>query len=38
MEVIYALKREKTILIVAHRLSTLSNCDRIIAIKDGKII
>jgi ABC-type multidrug transport system fused ATPase/permease subunit len=38
MEVIYALKGEKTILIVAHRLSTLSNCDRIIAIKDGKVI
>jgi ABC-type multidrug transport system fused ATPase/permease subunit len=38
MEVIYALKGEKTILIVAHRLSTLSNCDRIIAIKDGEII
>jgi ABC-type multidrug transport system fused ATPase/permease subunit len=38
MEVIYSLKGEKTILIVAHRLSTLSNCDRIIAIKDGKVI
>ena len=37
MDVIYALKGEKTILIVAHRLSTLSNCDKIFTIKDGKI-
>lgn len=38
MEVIYALKGEKTILIVAHRLSTLNKCDRIITIKDGELI
>ena len=32
------LKREKTIIIVAHRLSTVSICDKIIELREGKII
>jgi len=32
------LKGEYTILIIAHRLSTVINCDRILFINDGKII
>lgn len=35
---IYGLDREKTILIIAHRLSTVVNCDKIVVIDDGKII
>jgi ATP-binding cassette subfamily B protein len=29
---------DKTVITIAHRLSTLNNCDRIIFVKDGKII
>ena len=32
------INRNTTILIIAHRLSTVINCDRIIVIDDGKII
>lgn len=32
------LKGEYTILIIAHRISTIINCDRIILIEDGKIV
>jgi ABC-type multidrug transport system fused ATPase/permease subunit len=38
MEAINNLKREKTIVIVAHRLSTVSNCDKIFKLKNGKLI
>ena len=38
MNSIYRLKQNKTIIIVAHRVSTLSNCDEIYEIFDGKII
>ena len=31
------LKGEQTILVIAHRLSTVRNCDRIIVLLDGKI-
>ena len=30
------LQGEKTLIIVAHRLSTLKNCDKIYEVKDGK--
>jgi ATP-binding cassette subfamily B protein len=30
--------RERTVFIIAHRLSTLRNVDRIIVLKDGRIV
>jgi len=32
------LKGEKTLIIVAHRITTLKNCDRIYRLADGKIV
>lgn len=37
-EAIHSLKNKYTILIIAHRLSTVINSDRIIVIDDGKVI
>jgi ABC-type multidrug transport system fused ATPase/permease subunit len=37
MEAVNALHGKKTILIVAHRLSTVSNCDRLYRLEKGKI-
>jgi ABC-type multidrug transport system fused ATPase/permease subunit len=37
MEAVLTLKNSKTIIIVAHRLSTLNNCDRIYKLENGKI-
>ena len=31
-------KRDRTMIIVAHRLSTIINCDRIIVIKHGQLV
>jgi ABC-type multidrug transport system fused ATPase/permease subunit len=31
------LKGAKTLIVIAHRLSTLKNCDRIILLKDGMV-
>lgn len=36
MEAIDALQRHKTLIIVAHRLTTIKNCDKIYEIRDGK--
>ena len=38
MESINALHGSKTILIVAHRLSTLNNCDRLYKLEKGKVV
>ena len=36
MEAIDILQGHKTLIIVAHRLTTIKNCDKIYEIKDGK--
>ena len=38
MEAIDKLQKNKTLIIVAHRITTLKNCDKIYEIKDGKAI
>jgi len=38
MSAIENLNRELTILIIAHRLTTLQNCDTIVRLEGGKII
>ncbi len=38
MEAINTLKGEKTMLIIAHRLTTIEGCDKIYRVKDGKIV
>ena len=38
VETFKQIKKDKTIIIIAHRLSTLKYCDRILEIKNGKII
>ena len=37
-QMLNSLKGEKTIIAIAHRLSTLKSCNRLIYLKDGKII
>jgi len=37
-DMIYNKFRRKTVLIIAHRLATIKNCDRIIVIDQGKIV
>ncbi len=38
MEAINTLQGEKTLIIVAHRLSTIANCEKVYEIKEGKAI
>jgi ATP-binding cassette subfamily C protein len=37
-DVVTSLRRRKTLIIIAHRLSTIRACDRLIFLKDGRII
>ncbi len=37
MDTIYDLSKDRTVIMIAHRLSTLAKCDKIIALKDGKM-
>ena len=37
MEAINSIDKNTTMIIIAHRLTTLKNCDDIIELKDGKI-
>ena len=37
MKAIHALKGQKTILIIAHRLSTLKGCDVVYGLQNGKL-
>ncbi len=37
-ESIQALQLDKTVFVIAHRLTTLRNCDRILELKDGKLL
>jgi ATP-binding cassette subfamily B protein len=36
-ESIQALQQDKTVFVIAHRITTLRNCDRIIELKDGEL-
>ena len=38
MDTVYGLKKEKTFIIVAHRLSTIARCDKVYKIESGKIV
>lgn len=38
MDAIYNLSGTKTILIIAHRLSTVQNCDKIFVLNEGKLV
>lgn len=38
MEAVQALSGEKTILIIAHRLSTVMNCDRLYLLEKGRVV
>lgn len=38
MQSINALHGKKTIVIIAHRLTTIENCDLVYQVRDGKII
>ncbi len=37
-ESIQSLKKDMTVFVVAHRITTLRNCDRILELKDGKLV
>ena len=33
-----SLKKSRTIIVIAHRLAMLNNCDRILIMRDGRIV
>ena len=38
MDAINALKGRKTLVIIAHRLKTIENCDRLYKVENGSIV
>ncbi len=38
MEAVKAMQGEKTILVIAHRLSTVAHCDRLIRVENGRLV
>jgi ATP-binding cassette, subfamily B, bacterial PglK len=38
MDSIYSLSKEKTVIIIAHRISTLEKCDTLYSVAEGKVI
>ena len=37
MDTVFKLKRERTIILITHRLSSVKNCDNIILVEKGEI-
>ena len=38
MDAVRALRGDKTLLIVAHRLSTVAHCDRLFRLENGRVV
>jgi ABC-type multidrug transport system fused ATPase/permease subunit len=38
MEAVRALRGDKTLIIVAHRLSTVEHCDRLFRLEQGRVV
>ena len=38
MKAVNGLKGSKTVIMIAHRISTIKNCDRIYEVKQGKVV
>jgi ATP-binding cassette subfamily C protein len=38
METINSVSKDRTVIMIAHRLTTLKNCDKIVSMKDGRVI
>ena len=38
MQSLNLISKDRTVILIAHRLSTLENCDRIIRLEDGTVV